>query len=799
MGEAAWASARFLKHAPQGVLVPRVLVADDNSNIQKTATLALKDAGIDVVAVSNGEAAVRKLADLTPDLILADIFMPVRSGYELCEYVKHHSRYSQVPVILLVGAFEPFDENEARRVQADGVLKKPFVPADPLVNMVKALLARLSSENLGEDTVAVSPGPSFSPVEAFHSGPSRADLARAATRTSQASAGTLTHSLPMPQPSAATDDFNLPELATSEFATPGQFEREPGAPSNCHDGQPGVDSVLELPDAEAEADLVSTSSRDPILGEPAFWSPTTKVDDEPSAEITEGHNWGFGPAPEHEEEVLPAFEAAAETQIESAIAPATSGDGSDVAASQHDFGATAEFEAGTFEVSRNSDSVVAHDEPAASTGESAPQLDAPSTHNPAIDLASDRPPDLVLDSAPESAPESGLDSGLNLELNRASDSTSASTFDATPVPSPYDDSDTPHDAVEEAAAPTEPPWQSQTVDEWELIAATVHPPAAEPESSTQTEVLPKLDVVCEPVETRATEPERALETALDCRTSVDTDSESHPETQCNTRHEFEAEPQADPYAATSAAPECGTPETVGEQVHVAREIVADESAQHELESEPQRDSSATSVAPECETQGHVPEPVIAAHNLVADSTPSTMPADEPSAAACGHEFEPAESAGAHNEPSGAAASDSLYRAATPWTSLHWSAALQDPEALAGGSLPKLPEIPAPEAPTPSESDRDNDLATGSNVPEGASQGASDVSSGVAPSPIEADPEKPVSVEPSAPAREPLTTEEIEATVTRIVERMQPRVTELLTREILRPIIEALVQGELSKR
>jgi hypothetical protein len=70
---------------------------------------------------------------------------------------------------------------------------------------------------------------------------------------------------------------------------------------------------------------------------------------------------------------------------------------------------------------------------------------------------------------------------------------------------------------------------------------------------------------------------------------------------------------------------------------------------------------------------------------------------------------------------------------------------------------------------------------------------------VAPSPIQADAEKSVSAESAAPAREPLTAEEIEVTVTRIVERMQPKVTELLTREILRPIVEALLQGELSKR
>jgi CheY-like chemotaxis protein len=122
--------------------VAKILVADDNSNIQKMVGLALKDHGIDVVAVGNGEAAVRKISDLRPDLVLADVFMPVRNGYEVCQYVKSDPSLAHIPVILLVGAFDPLDEQEAQRVGADGVLKKPFVPPDPLISMVKSALQR---------------------------------------------------------------------------------------------------------------------------------------------------------------------------------------------------------------------------------------------------------------------------------------------------------------------------------------------------------------------------------------------------------------------------------------------------------------------------------------------------------------------------------------------------------------------------------------------------------------------------------------------------------------------------------
>jgi CheY-like chemotaxis protein len=133
--------------------VATILVADDNSNIQKMVGIALKDQGIDVIAVGNGEAAVRKLAESVPDLILADIFMPVRNGYEVCEYVKKDDRFAHVPVVLLVGAFDPLDEREVERVRADGVLKKPFVPPEPLIELVKSLLGKAASAPPAEELV----------------------------------------------------------------------------------------------------------------------------------------------------------------------------------------------------------------------------------------------------------------------------------------------------------------------------------------------------------------------------------------------------------------------------------------------------------------------------------------------------------------------------------------------------------------------------------------------------------------------------------------------------------------------
>jgi len=153
--------------------VSRILVADDNSNIQKMVALALKDQGIEVIAVGNGEAAIRKFTELKPDLVLADIFMPVRNGYEVCEFVKSDPRHAHGPVVLLVGVFDPFDEREAQRVGADGVLKKPFVPPDPLIGMVTSLLAGLAAHKpASEREVPVeTPVPALATLAAQGSAP----------------------------------------------------------------------------------------------------------------------------------------------------------------------------------------------------------------------------------------------------------------------------------------------------------------------------------------------------------------------------------------------------------------------------------------------------------------------------------------------------------------------------------------------------------------------------------------------------------------------------------------------------
>ena len=119
----------------------KLLLADDSATIQKVIDLTFADEGVQVVSVGSGREAIDRLLEIRPDVVLADVFMPSPNGYEVCEYVKTNEQLKHIPVMLLVGSFEPFDEAEARRVGADDILTKPFQSIRRLIDRVGALVS----------------------------------------------------------------------------------------------------------------------------------------------------------------------------------------------------------------------------------------------------------------------------------------------------------------------------------------------------------------------------------------------------------------------------------------------------------------------------------------------------------------------------------------------------------------------------------------------------------------------------------------------------------------------------------
>jgi len=123
------------------LIAGRMLLADDSAAVQKVIELTFADEGMEVVSVGDGLLALEELEHVTPDVILADAFMPGLNGYELCRSIKDDKRFAQIPVMLLVSSFAPLDEAAAHRAGADDIMTKPFQSIRQLVNRVGSLLA----------------------------------------------------------------------------------------------------------------------------------------------------------------------------------------------------------------------------------------------------------------------------------------------------------------------------------------------------------------------------------------------------------------------------------------------------------------------------------------------------------------------------------------------------------------------------------------------------------------------------------------------------------------------------------
>jgi CheY-like chemotaxis protein len=108
----------------------KILLADDSVTAQNMGKKILSEAGHDVVTVSNGAAAAKKIAEVKPELVLLDVFMPGYSGLELCERLRNAAETAKLPVLLTVGRMEPYSPQDGARVKADGVIVKPFEATD---------------------------------------------------------------------------------------------------------------------------------------------------------------------------------------------------------------------------------------------------------------------------------------------------------------------------------------------------------------------------------------------------------------------------------------------------------------------------------------------------------------------------------------------------------------------------------------------------------------------------------------------------------------------------------------------
>ncbi len=125
----------------------KVLLADDSVTAQNMGRRIMTDAGYEVITVNNGSAALKKIHESQPDLIVLDVYMPGYGGLEVCQRLKESEATMKIPVLLTVGKMEPFKVDEAKRVHADGHIIKPFDASELLSALTKLEDKIVPSEN----------------------------------------------------------------------------------------------------------------------------------------------------------------------------------------------------------------------------------------------------------------------------------------------------------------------------------------------------------------------------------------------------------------------------------------------------------------------------------------------------------------------------------------------------------------------------------------------------------------------------------------------------------------------------
>ena len=118
----------------------KILLADDSVTVQKIISLTFSDEGVEVLTVNSGDEAINRLQHMRPALVMADVSIPGKDGYQICEFVKNHPEMKKTPVILLVPPFEPFDAERARSSGADQYITKPFQHIPTLISTVMGMI-----------------------------------------------------------------------------------------------------------------------------------------------------------------------------------------------------------------------------------------------------------------------------------------------------------------------------------------------------------------------------------------------------------------------------------------------------------------------------------------------------------------------------------------------------------------------------------------------------------------------------------------------------------------------------------
>lgn len=253
----------------------RLLLADDSVTIQKVVEITFADKDYELDLASNGDEALQMAQNKRPDLILADVFMPGLDGYQLCERLKNMPDMAGVPVLLLAGTFEPFDEERAGQVGAAGWISKPFTSQALVDKAEQALTEATGQEQQWQGTPSKSPDDSrlnvFEQAAATEFGSGRNDEVSAEDTRSAPVSSAASEA----EKATQVDPFAAPETQderASDFATGGRedfsFEDLASAETPPEAAQPSTREEDQTSEAASEPAVPASATPEPDALEP---------------------------------------------------------------------------------------------------------------------------------------------------------------------------------------------------------------------------------------------------------------------------------------------------------------------------------------------------------------------------------------------------------------------------------------------------------------------------------------------------------------------------------------------------
>jgi len=133
----------------------RILLADDSQQALRLGEQILSSQGIEVVSVTDGASALRRLTDADPDVLITDVFLPTKDGFDLARYIKAQPELKRIRVVFAAGIADQFNEQDAKNAGADAILRKPF-EASALLAAVQPLLEQSKTERAKSDENAAA-------------------------------------------------------------------------------------------------------------------------------------------------------------------------------------------------------------------------------------------------------------------------------------------------------------------------------------------------------------------------------------------------------------------------------------------------------------------------------------------------------------------------------------------------------------------------------------------------------------------------------------------------------------------